>query len=458
MAKPRPVAPGRITETKPLDRRAFVKGLVGAAGALTGPLAAYGSGAPRPARAFPADVATTWFDQALELVRTTAGFSPPVASRAFGYAGVTLFEALVPGMPDARSLAGQLNGLASPPGPAYRAYHWPTVANSALAAILGHLFPTAPQASHSAAVALEEAWARVFRPALPPGIYRRSVARGQSVADHIFAWSLDDGGHEGYLHNFPSYTPPAGPGLWQPTPPEFLPALQPFWGANRPFVLASGDDCAPGAPLAYSTDPSSACYAEALEVRDTVDVLSPEQRVVAMFWSDDPGQTATPPGHSVSILTQVLRSAAARLDLAAEAYARVGMAVADAFIACWKTKYRYNLLRPLTFVRDVMTDPSWTPLLTTPPFPEYTSGHSVQSGAAAEVLTALFGDLAFTDHTHDARGLAPRAFDSFWEAAREAAISRLYGGIHFRRAIVQGLAQGRCVGQAVNALDLRGAP
>ncbi|HEV8675305.1 MAG TPA: vanadium-dependent haloperoxidase [Methylomirabilota bacterium] len=159
----------------------------------------------------------------------------------------------------------------------------------------------------------------------------------------------------------------------------------------------------------------------------------------------------TPPGHSVSILTEVIRAHGFALDLAAEAYARLGIAVADAFIACWRTKFHYNLLRPVTYIRAVI-DAGWTPVLTTPPFPEYTSGHSVQSGAAAQVLTDMLGPLPFIDQTH----LPPRAFDSFFEAAEEAAISRLYGGIHFRPAIERGLEQGICVGQAVGALDFRG--
>lgn len=159
----------------------------------------------------------------------------------------------------------------------------------------------------------------------------------------------------------------------------------------------------------------------------------------------------------MSILTQVLRVRDASLELAAEAYSKLGIAVADAFIACWRVKYQYNLLRPITYVRAYI-DPHWgEPLpVVTPPFPEYTSGHSVQSGAAATVLADLLGEVRFTDHTHDVRGLPPRTFTSFTSAAHEAALSRLYGGIHFRPAIERGLAQGRIVGQRVNALPYHG--
>jgi hypothetical protein len=213
-------------------------------------------------------------------------------------------------------------------------------------------------------------------------------------------------------------------------------------------VLGSGETCSPGPPPAYSERVGSAFYTDAYECYRVTSDLTPEQVAIARFWSDDPGQTATPPGHSISILTQVARELDLTLDRAAGAYAKVGIAVADAFISCWWTKYRDNLLRPVTYIRSVI-DPNWTPLLVTPPFPEYTSGHSVQTAAAAQVLTDLFGELAFTDHTHDARGLPARSFSSFEAAAREAAVSRLYGGIHFRAAIERGLEQGACIGEHV---------
>jgi len=448
-------SPSSLTRRQLLGR--FGGAAAGTAGlAALGPVALLGLGSrqPLPASRFGSEVATAWFDLALNLVRGTSGFSPPVASRAFGYAGVTLYEAIVPGMPGYRSLAGQLNDLGAAPGPADPAHHWPTIANAALASILRSLFPTATSQNKAAMDALEESFAAGFRTTLPPGIYRRSVDRGRSVAGHIFEWSKLDGGHEGYLHNFPAFTPPVGPGLWVPTPPGFLSALQPFWGSNRPFALSSGGECDPGSPPAYSEELSSSFFAEALECYEVVTDLSPEQRAIALFWSDDPGITCTPPGHSVSILNQVVRGRGFTLDVAAESYAKVGIAVADAFISCWKTKFRYNLLRPVTYIRRLI-DPTWSSLLVTPPFAEYTSGHSVQSGALAQVLTDLFGPLAFTDHTHDDRGLAPRSFGSFFEAAEEAALSRLYGGIHFRTAIALGLEQGRCVGQNVSDLEFR---
>jgi hypothetical protein len=400
-------------------------------------------------------VSAAWFDLALDLVRTTPGYSPPVASRAFGCAGLTLYEAVVPGLDGFRSLGAVFQSLGDLPGAgANAAYDWPTVANAALASILRRLFPTAPADRLAAVDALEGRLADRFRSALPPGIFGRSVRRGEDVAAAVFEWSKTDGGHEGYLRNFPPYDPPVGPGLWVRTPPGFLPGLQPTWGSNRCLAIVDGASCTPGDHPPYSEQPSSIFRGEALEVYETANALTSEQEAIARFWSDDPGQTPTPPGHSIAITTQVLRREKASLATAAEAYARVGVAVSDAFVACWYQKYVYNLLRPVTYLRRLF-DPGWLPLLVTPPFPEYPSGHSVQSGAAFQVLTDLFGaNYAFVDHTHDNRGLAPRSFRSFFDAAEEAAVSRLYGGIHFRAAIVNGLEQGKCIGRAVSALQL----
>jgi hypothetical protein len=408
---------------------------------------------PEPTDAFDAGVATAWFDELLALIRETPGYSPPVASRAIAYAGIALYEAVVAGMPDHVSTAVFVNALAPLPAVGRNhAYHWPSAANAALAEMVRQLFPAAPAPRRTAVDALEANYLAIA----PRGIRARSIDHGRLVARAVFEWSRSDGGHEGYLRTFPAdYAPPAGPGLWVPTPPSFLPALQPYWGRNRTFLPGSpvGD---PDPPIPYSTDSTSSCFAEAYEVYGTVNALTREQLAIAHFWADDPGSTPTPSGHSLAILTAMLRREDASLADAAEAYARLGIAVADAFIACWRIKFAHNLLRPITYIRDLI-DPTWgNPLpVTTPPFPEYTSGHSVQSSAAAAVLTARFGAVPFVDHTHDARGLPPRSFISFDAAAAEAAISRLYGGIHFRAAIERGLVQGRHIGERVAGLPLR---
>jgi hypothetical protein len=406
---------------------------------------------------FDADVATQWFDLALVLVRTTPGFSPPVASRALGYAGISLYESLQAGDPTRASLAGQLADLTMLPAPAGGLeYHWPSSANAAMARILRHLFASTSPQNLTAIDDLESSLADSLGQNVSAGTLERSRLFGRRVADAVFFWSRSDGGHEGYRRNFPSsYQPPAGPGLWVPTGPGFQAALQPYWGQNRAFALVGDFRCDPGAPPPYSELNSSLFYSQAFAVFQSVNALTQSQIDIARWWSDDPGTTATPPGHSVSMLTQVLRQTGAKLDVAAEAYARVGIAVADAFVACWWSKFHYNLLRPITYIQNVI-DPNWMPLLNTPPFPEYTSGHSVQSGAWAEVMTAMFGSpFPFTDRTNEFLGYPARGFTSFFEAANEAALSRLYGGIHFSAAIELGVEQGRCVGQRVNALAFR---
>jgi hypothetical protein len=409
----------------------------------------------------PAGYPAAWFDLQLTLVRETPGFSPPVASRAFAYTGVTLYEAIAPGMPDYRSLAGQLNELTELPQPVTRIdYHWPAVANSALATITRHLFPTASDDNKAAIDALYNQFADQFAAEVDADVFEHSVTQGRVVADAIYIWSLTDGGHEGYTRNFPAdFVPPVGDGFWLPTPRlngDPQPALQPYWGNNRPFVLNFDVACMAPPHPDYSEDSSSVFYTEVLEVYETTQNLTSEQIDIAVFWADDPGLTATPPGHSISILSQLLRQEEASLAFAAEAYARMGIAVADSFIGCWQAKYIYNLLRPVTYIQQMM-DADWMPIVDTPPFPEYPSGHSVQIGAAAVVFSGLFGDdYRFTDHTHERLGMAPRTFASFTEMAEEAAISRLYGGIHYRFAIELGLEQGHCIGEQVNALETVG--
>ncbi len=208
-----------------------------------------------PASAYDASVASAWFDLLGELVRQAPGFTPPVASRAMGYAGVTLYEAVLPGMPGARSLVGQINGLAwLPPVEAGADYHWPLVANSALASINRRLFAHGGASVRGAIDALELSIRTRYKTETPLDVVRRSTARGREVAAAIFAWSKQDGGHEGYMFNFPrTYQPPQGEGLWVTTPPAHQRAMQPFWGANRAFAMPSSDACALPPPPDFST-------------------------------------------------------------------------------------------------------------------------------------------------------------------------------------------------------------
>ena len=404
---------------------------------------------------YTADVATKWADAELKLIRTGTGFTPPVASRALGYTGVALYEAVVPGMADLQSLAGQLTGLSSLPKPeAGQQYNWNVAANSAEALITKRLFGNATTAQRTTIDSLETALNQPYRGAAE---FDRSVRFGQQVAQAVFDWSRTDGGHEGYLSNQPTnYVPPVGVGLWVPANSTTGRALQPTWGNNRLFVPADATLPMPALAYSYSTVAGTHYYMQVQELYNTSRTLTAAQRTIALYWADG-GSTISPPGHSLSITGIVLRSRNATLATAAEAYARVGIAVADAFVSCWKCKYQYNWQRPITAVQ-AMLDPTWQPLIATPPFPEFVSGHALQSGAAAQVLEDLFGaQTSFVDNTHQARGAGfePRPFANFAAFADEAAISRLYSGIHFRSANEVGLVEGRKVGRNVTALHFR---
>jgi len=396
---------------------------------------------------FDASTATAWFAE-LTAVIDVEGLNPPEASRRIGYASVAFYEALVRGMPDHNSLVGQLNGLSALPEPPAGRIHWPEAANAAVADVLAGLFATA-SAPTLTAIADHEALVEASFTDIDAATIDRSKQFGEDLAVAILDWAADDG----YAQwNDCAFTPPTGDGLWVPTPPAFVASpLEPCWGNLRPFVLLFGAECAPLPHPAFSRTAGSAFAVEAQEVYDTVNNLTTEQQDIALFWADG-GGSLTPPGHWVSITGEVVTDLDVALDVAAEAYARVGLAVADAFISCWEIKFTYHLLRPITYIRDAagpINDPAWTSFITTPPFAEFSSGHSTQSGAAAFVLTDLFGAVPFTDDTHAGAGLAARSFDSFDEAADEAAISRLYGGIHYRSAIERGLEQGRCIGQVI---------
>lgn len=411
---------------------------------------------------YSSQVVTQWMDLLLKLTQEGSGFTPPVAARSFGYTGLTLYESVRAGMPGYKSMAGQVNGLTTNmiPQAEDKEYHWGAVANAALATIIRGCYNNASAENLAAIEALEAHFVSEFSSTTTPqAVLERSVTYGKSVGEVMVAYVISDEQANCYNSNFPdSYLAPTGEGFWIPTPPAFQKALQPYWGAVRPFLTKNVTEALPPPPPAYSSDPASAFWKETLEVYHAVQNLTAEQQVIAAFWSDDPGRTATPSGHSIAILKQILEEEEADLALAAEAFAKVGMGVHDAFVSCWKAKYTYNLVRPITVIHQYI-DADFTIPLPTPPFPEYPSGHSVQSGATAQLLTDLFGDdYAFTDHIHESRsdidGRA-RSFSSFYDFAEEAAISRLYGGIHFRSAIEEGVKQGKEIGSNISALEFK---
>ena len=395
------------------------------------------------------EVASSWFELLYDVVKAERS-TPPVAARIYGVSSVALYEAIVSGTKSNLSLAGQLNGLIALPQPSDKKLHWPTVANAALADTIRGLFPTISTSSLNNIAALELTFANRFEQVVPTQRFTDSVAYGRQVAQAILSWAAGDGFA---ANNNCPYVPALVAGAWQPTPPAFNPnPLQPCWGFLRPMVLTSGAECGPINHPAFSTANPSEFRAAATEVYNVGLALTNEQKTIADYWSDGPGATGTPAGHWVAIVSQIVRDDKLSLGEAAEAYARVGIAVHDAFIACWNAKYAFNLERPVTYIRDNI-DANWSSYIVTPNFPTYTSGHSTQSGAASLVLTDMFGTRSFVDTTHTDHGLvpamSPRSFSSLNEAAAEAAISRLYGGIHFTFDNQNGLVTGQCIGQKI---------
>lgn len=396
-----------------------------------------------------------WYRLVLELVRHTPTYSPPVAARAFGYLGVTAWEATVAALPGHRTLAGQLNGLSPVPAAAAALPDLAVVLNAALERAVPVLFANTGPTGQRAMAGMASRLAALVAEGVDATAVSAGRRQGFSIADHILAWSATDGGAQVLNMGFPASWPaPDGPSDWVPTSlvRQQQTPLLPDWGNNRPFAIPAGDACPLPPPPAFATEPGSAFHAEAMAVHAATASLTPEQEAIARFWSDDPMLSPTPPGHWINIARIVLHDQNADAVTRADTLARVGIGLADAMIACWDAKFAFDLLRPVTYIRAHI-DPAFTPILITPPFPEYPSGHSTLSGAAAEILSSLFGhDQSFIDTTHEDDGLPARAFSGFWQAAEEAGISRLYGGIHFPAAIRRGLDQGRCVAGWTNQL------
>lgn len=392
-------------------------------------------------------VPVSWYQLELKLIRETGGFSPPVAARAIAYTGITLHEAVAAG----HSLSGQLNALQYVPRPdRWKRYNYAIAANSAMAQIIRSLFPNASAANQQLITQLENDNLQLYADTCHPDVVSRSISFGRQVATAIHQWSVGDGGKDGYLNNFPTdYVPPVGPGLWVPTPPAFQRALLPYWGNNRTLVRPFVANIP---PPAFSTATSSAFYQSALTVYLKGTTQSPEENLIARYWADG-GGTFTPPGHLIAIAAQLAVERNLSLASAARLFAQVGISLNDAGILCWKYKYRYNLLRPVTYIRTYI-DSSWMPTIGTPPFPAYTSGHSTFTAAAGGILIARFGSsFSFTDQQKVPEGFAPRSFNNFQSMINEAAISRIYGGIHYEFDSEIGKQTGSDIARRV--LDLR---
>ncbi len=382
-------------------------------------------------------------------------FSPPVASRIYAYPNIAAYEVLIHDHPAYKTLAGQLNGLENVPTPeAGQAYCFPLASMRAFLRVgKALIFSEDVMEEHEKGVYQQ------YQDALPEEVYERSLAYGDQVAQHILDWAGKDNYKE--TRTFPKFTVNDEPGRWQPTPPDYMDGIEPHWNKIRPFVLDSAGQFKPGKPTPFNMEEGSQFYKEAQEVYEIGVNLSQEQSEIASFWDCNPyvshhqghvmfaTKKITPGGHWMGITSIASQLKKASMMESIQAYTLVSIALFDGFISCWDEKYRSNLIRPETVI-NTHIDEEWMPLLQTPPFPEYPSGHSVISSSAAIALTHLYGDkFHFVDSTEVDYGLPPREFNSFIEASEEAAISRLYGGIHYMPAINNGVKEGRQVGNFI---------
>lgn len=432
-----------------ISRRSFVKGsLLAGAGVALSPFLGATAALAKPGhpltKNFSPDVLQSWIHELYAAVRFER-LSPPNAARVYAYFGVAAYEAAVGGMPQYRSMGGQLNDLPLlPQAKASLRYDWPTVLNAAVAAIMPDLFvgrdaSIAQLADYGAGIAEERSGVVGDNQ-----VSLRSTAHGQAIAAALAPWIRRDGWS---AIQGRAFTPPTGEGLWVRTPPNFGASLEPYWEQVRPFALNPVTACTPVRPEPYSTDSSSAFYAEAMATHDAVVGLTDTTKEIALTWRDNPdGTTGLPSGHWTLITNILISQVGLDLARAVELVALHGIAVADAFTSCWTEKYRTNLLRPVTYIKANI-DANWNSFVNSPAFPEYTSGHSVGSAAAATTLTALLGPIPFTDSS--TVDFPHRSFSSPWDAAYEAANSRLLGGIHYPMGIAAGLEQGTCVATAV---------
>jgi PAP2 superfamily len=384
-------------------------------------------------------------------------FPPMIAVRIYAYSHIAGYEALVAGTPQYQSLAGQLNGLGELPKPeAGKEYCYPIASVKAYLKVGQKLIFSEDSIINFTARVLKE-----FKDiGIPSDVFDRSVALGDTIGGAIIKWSAKD--NYGPMRSMPKYSVRLNnQTTWRPTAPDYADAVEPNWNKLRTLVMDSAAQFKPVRPTPFDSTKNSLCYKEAYEVFKSVADSTPERIAVARYWDDSPSSTqnighvnfnikkVTPPGHWLQIGMYTAQQQKKDIFQVADMYARLSIAMFDGVISCWDEKYRSEVIRPETYINKYIRD-NWMPILVTPPFPEYTSGHSVFSGAASETLTTLFGDnIGFTDSTEVQFGMPARTFKSFNEAAAQAAISRMYGGIHYRPAIEVGVKQGHEVGAYV---------
>jgi len=411
----------------------------------------------------PPDVAISWIKMQQKLFVGMPDLLPHVTGRAYAYVGLTLYESIVPGMAGYQSIAPQLNGnLVLPSITAGQKYYWPASANAASASMLRNLLPHAPKYLMQSIDSLETDYYTKFQQITEAEVLKQSVDFGKQITNAIFKWSKTDGGHEAYKNVFSDkYQPPTGPGQWVSTGEfPFTRPVYPYWGNNRTFIPGLAAETQPVPPLPYSEQQGSAFYNAVNEIYTMSQNLSRADSLTAMFWAYVllPGTEVAEyndVSHAANIATQLILLNKLSLQDAVILYCKHGVAGNEAAISCVKTKFHYNLVRPITYIRTVLGHSDWRPVIHTPPFPEYTSAHAAISMSLATVLEATFGkDYPFTDYSFK-NTYGPRSFDSFEAYAKEAALSRLQGGIHYRFSMVEGLKQGKKVSAMVNQIKFK---
>lgn len=383
-------------------------------------------------------------------------FTPTVASRVYAYAHLAGYEVMAAGDSNYATLDGQLKGFTGIPKPqAGKQIDYPYAAMVAMMEVGKTLtFSNATMDSITRALrslALDHG--------MPDSLEVHSKTYGLDVAQAVIAWSKKD--NYAQTRSAPKYTVPEEEGKWIPTPPAYIQAVEPHWRTIRTIAIDSANQFAPPPPARFSKDTASEFHQWAKAVYDTVNNLTDDQKAIASFWDCNgfkvnvvghamfATKAMTPGGHWMGIVGIICKDRNSSFSKTVHTYALVSFALMDAFISCWDAKYTWSLIRPESVINQYI-DPAWKPFLQTPPFPEYTSGHSEISSAAATVLEHLYGPaITFRDSTERDWGWPDRTFQSVRQAADEAGISRFYGGIHYRPSIAVAKDQGLRLGNYI---------
>jgi hypothetical protein len=380
--------------------------------------------------------------------------NPPLASRFFSYACLGGYEVMAQNNNTYPGMHGRLNGYPDLKKPdSIQDYNYQLTALLTMMEIAQKMQPSGKQMADYKQRFLDS----LQKAGIDGNIIEQSNKYARAVSKAILAYAKADKYNR--ISNYSRYTTTAKEGSWYPTPPAYMAAVEPYFNTVRPFTLDSCAQFKPQPPVPFSKDKNSAFYQ--LMLRNYRDSITMEHKKIAAFWDCNPfavqdnghlliGLKKISPGaHWLGIAGIACKKANKSFEETLQVFTTVSIGLMDGFICCWDEKYRSNRIRPETAIRKYI-DPKWIPVLQTPPFPEYLSGHSTISAASAIILTHFFGDnFRYTDTVELRYGLPARSFESFKEAAKEAAISRFYGGIHFMDAIENGLSQGDKVGEWV---------